>query len=501
MKARLFLFLFFSFLYFAHAQTIDDFKASLQKIEPDLNQLLADHYAAGFAVAVIKDGQTIYSKGFGFRDYEHKLPVDEHTVFGIGSCTKSFTSAVLGQISSEGKLSLDDKPSKYLPKLKFHTDAQNDSIKIINLLSHSTGINSWPSESTAILFITEDKYEVIPRISYLKPSAPIGKSFIYNNLMYTIAGMVAEQASGKSLETNWEERIFKPLGMTNSYSNVAKAMKNANFSHGYIVDSISPLRVLQENMATRGAGGSIYSSVSDMSKWMQLWLDNGALNGTQVLSKNYVKTATSLLNRIPNHPSDTISPTARFYGLGWGNSNHKGFLRTEHAGGTSGYVSNMVLYHDLKLGIVVLSNQTTTSLPTMVTDKIIETLYPELKEDEPSINFGRKIPTTDINTPTIPDTIVAPNYALQKLEGTFHHPGFGNVEISLDDKTLFAKFPLTTFRLEYIGNDTFIDYNTEEIPYTYWNFLEFKVKPDDMQNIDAIDINIDQGDVSFERTK
>jgi len=478
------------------SQEVDSYKNKLKGIEKDIESLIDQHHAAGLAVAVVKDGETIYSRGFGYRDYENKLPVDANTIFGIGSCTKAFTAAILGQLEDEGKLNLEDKPSEHFQSLQFKTKGMNDSIQIKNLLTHSTGINSWPSESTAILFITPNKYDLIPRVSHLKAFAGVGKEWIYNNLMYTLAGMVAEQASGRSLEDNWKERIFTPLNMTNTYVDWQPAVKNNNFSYGYAVDSIAPSRVLPEDMSTRAAGGSIYSTVSDMAKWMQFWLDEGRVGTTQLLSKNYIDEAKSHLVKMPDNPNDTIDQTTKYYGYGWANWNHRGYKRTEHSGGTSGYVSNVVLYPDENLGIVVLSNQTRSTLPSMTNNLIVEKLYPELKENRLEVGFGQVFDIAPINTPTIQGS-EKPSFDLDKLVGEYTHPGFGKFAISLDDKTLYAHFPLTKFRLEYVGDDTFIDHFTEDIPQSYWSFMRFTFRTDDHSNISKVLINLDNEPVEF----
>lgn len=467
-------------------------------LDSEIENFIAKHHAAGVAVAVVKDGKTIYSKGFGYRDYENKLPVNEHTVFGIGSCTKAFTASVLGTIQDEGKLKFTDTPSAYLPNLEFYNQGMNDSIQIKNLLTHSTGLNSWPSESTSILFITQNKYELIPRIKYLKPLNGVNKSWIYNNLMYSIAGMVAEKASGKSLEDQWQQKIFDPLGMSNSYVGWEEASENKNFSHGYAVDSITPSKVLQEDMATRGAGGAIYSSVNDMSKWMQLWLNEGTYNNKQILSKEYVKSATSFLNKLPDNPRDSLNPVARYYGYGWGNWIHKGYKRVEHSGGTSGYVSNVVLYPDEKFGIVVLTNQTTTSLSSKITNHIVERLYPELAENNLETRFGQSFTIAPIDTPTVQDPNNIPPFDLSDYEGTYSHPGFGDIKISLKAKTLYADFPLAKFRLEYTEDKVFIDHHTSQIPHTYWNFMNFEFQENTKNNtINSVAINLDNEPVIF----
>ena len=468
----------------------------LKGLNDEIDSLLNEYHAAGLAVAIIEKGNTIYSRGFGYRDYEQKVPVDENTVFGIGSCSKAFTASLLGILEGKGKLSLDDSPSKYFENLEFATSGMNDSVTLKNVLTHSTGMASSPSECTAVLFTSSDKYDMIPRMKYMSQATGVGQEWIYNNLMYALAGMVAEKASGISLEDNWQKNIFDPLGMTNSYGDVEEASQNPNFSYGYAVDSITPSRVLPEDMTIRGAGGAIYSSVADMSKWMQLWLDEGSYGGQQLLPKDYVQAAQDTLVLLPTNPNDSL-PVRRYYGYGWGNWDHKGFKRSEHSGGTSGYVSNVVLYPDEKLGIVVLTNQTTSSLPSKVNNIIVERLYPSLKERNLGVRFGQSFNIAPMDTPTIPDTIAAPAYPLSDLLGTYEHPGYGKVDIILEGKTLYADFPFTKFRLVYIGNDTYIDYFTEQVPHVYWNFLDLQFVKNANGEFDKVMIDVDAPPVPF----
>ena len=316
--------------------------------------------------------------------------------------------------------------------------------------------------------------------------------------MYAVAGMVAEKASGKSLENNWQQEIFGPLGMINSYIGWEKAIKNENFSHGYAVDSMTPSRVMQEDMSTRGAGGAIYSTVYDMSKWMKLWLNEGEFDKKRILSKEYVQVATSNLNKMPSNQNDTIDPAVKYYGYGWSVWNQNGKKRIEHSGGTSGYVSNVVLFPEEQLGIVVLSNQTTSSLPSMVTNRIVERLYPKLRQDRLEPRFGQAFNIGAIDEPTVNDAEDAPSYSLSQLEGTYEHPGFGEFTISLNDKTLYADFPLTKFRLEYMGNNTFTDHYTTDIPHTYWSFMNFVFNVNSENSaIDIVSINLDSEPIVF----
>lgn len=106
----------------------------LEEIEKDLNEILEATKALGFAVAIVQHNKIIYAKGFGYRDYENKIPADANTLFAIGSSSKSFTSSILGQLRDEDKISFDDSPIKYIPELKFYNDEMNNTIIIKDLM-------------------------------------------------------------------------------------------------------------------------------------------------------------------------------------------------------------------------------------------------------------------------------------------------------------------------------------------------------------------------------
>lgn len=136
----------------------------LTGLDTELQKVLDTRKVAGFAIAIVEKNKIVYSKGFGFSDYEKKTPVTPNTLFAIGSCSKAFTSAVLGQLRNENKLTFEDKPSKYIPELKFFNDEMNNSIKIRDLMSHRTGLPrhdySW------YLFPSDSKDSLIQRIAY-----------------------------------------------------------------------------------------------------------------------------------------------------------------------------------------------------------------------------------------------------------------------------------------------------------------------------------------------
>ena len=112
----------------------------LRGIEKQLNKILETTKAPGFAVAVVQGKRTLYAKGFGYQDVENKIPMDANTLLAIGSCSKAFTSSILGQLRDEGELSFDDSPIDYIPELRFYNNELNNNVNIRDLMSHQTGI-------------------------------------------------------------------------------------------------------------------------------------------------------------------------------------------------------------------------------------------------------------------------------------------------------------------------------------------------------------------------
>jgi CubicO group peptidase (beta-lactamase class C family) len=146
------------------AQDVDK---RLEGIDTALNEVLETWKAAGFAVAVVEKNKIIYAKGFGYRDYENKIPVTPNTLFAIGSCSKAFTTSLLGLLQSENKISFDESPREYISEFEFYNQEMNNSITIKDMMSHRTGLPrhdySW------YLFPTNSKDSLIQRVVFQEP--------------------------------------------------------------------------------------------------------------------------------------------------------------------------------------------------------------------------------------------------------------------------------------------------------------------------------------------
>ena len=161
----------------------------LKGLDNELNKVLKSLKETGFAVAIVEKDKMIYAKGFGYRDYENKILNDENTLFAIGSCTKAFTSSILGVLRGQGKLNFEDSPIDHVKELRFYNGNLNEIISIRDLMSHRTGIPrhdfSW------YFFPTFSKDSLIKRIQYHKPFTTIRNKYWYNNFMFLVQGVIA----------------------------------------------------------------------------------------------------------------------------------------------------------------------------------------------------------------------------------------------------------------------------------------------------------------------
>lgn len=472
-----------------------------QALESEVKGLIEDFHAAGLAIAVVEDDRISYVAGFGYRDVEKRLPVDSHTLFGIGSVTKSFTGGVLGILAGQGKLTMEDRPQQHIAELTFFNASMNEDIQIKHLLSHSSGLGQMSSESSCILFGSADRDALIAKFRHLPSAASVGEAFMYSNAMYTLLGIVGERITGDSWEENVENLLFEPLGMPDSRVGFFAASTAPGFSYGYSVLHDRPEQVLPEKIATRAPAGDIYSSVHDMAKWVNLWLQEGQFEGRQFLPIDYVKEAMSPQQAMG--VSGAGEEPVPSYGYGWMSRDFYGLRRVEHSGAISGYTSNVVLFPAEELGIIVLSNQSNSSLPNLVARLFIDELLSIERDsgDQPVVRYSQINPLDTENVSTTINREAPPTFSLEACVGDYVHPGYGKVGIRLENETLLAIFPFTTFRLIHEEDNVFSSAFTEDIPQLMDPFLDFTFQTREENKGPTLLINVGEEPVTFSRIK
>src|SRR5579863_7665048 len=183
---------------------------------PDLDTYVASSMKTfdvpGMSVAIVKDGKVLVAKGYGVRKLGEPTPVDEFTMFAIGSNTKAFTTAALATLVDEGKLSWDDRVYQRLPSFVMYDPYVSHEMTIRDLLTHRSGMGLGEGDLLFWPHTTYTRDDIIYRLRFMKPASSFRSHFAYDNLMYIAAGQIVAAVSGKSWEDYLREKILQPLG-------------------------------------------------------------------------------------------------------------------------------------------------------------------------------------------------------------------------------------------------------------------------------------------------
>ena len=396
----------------------------------------------GIAVGVIKDGQLIHAKGYGVRSLNSGLPVDEHTLFGIASNTKAFTAAALGMLADEGKLTFDDKVTDYIPEFKMYDPYVTDAFTIRDLLTHRSGLGLgagdlmfWPDSNN---FSCKD---IIHNLRYLKPVSGFRSKYDYDNLMYIVAGEIIQRVSGKSWEEFVETRMLQPLGMTSTAPSYRQVKNKTNIidPHAPVDGKVKVIRRDWSNVAN--AAGGIYTNLIDMSKWLITVMDSGrytAAGTRQLFSEAVHAELWTPHTNIPVRGQTAYKTHFSSYGLGWYLSDVYGLLQVTHTGGLAGIVTQVTLIPELKLGIVVFTNQQSSAAFTAITNTIKDSYLGVPPIDRVRQNHERVLAskaeakkiTEDIWSEIEAEQKKATNLNLDLFTGTYNDNWFGDVSVS-----------------------------------------------------------------------
>ena len=474
----------------------------------------------GIAVAVVKDGKVIHAKGYGVRSLNTKLPVDENTLFGIASNSKAFTVAALGILVDEGKIKWDDKVTDYIPEFRMYNPYVTEEFTIRDLLTHRSGLGLgagdlmfWPDSNNFT------KKEMIYNLRYLKQVSSFRTKFDYDNNLYMVAGEVVAAVSGMSWEEFIQKRILDPLQMKNSAPsyNLLKDKSNVIDPHAPVDGVVKVIR--RDTNETLDAAGGIYSNLTDMCKWIIMQMDNGKYgDGKRLLSEAVHEEMWTPQTIIPVRGETPYNTHFASYGLGWFLSDVNGYKQCTHTGGLAGIVTQVTLIPEMKLGIIVFTNQQSGAAFTAITNTIKDSYFGIKGRDWVKMNHD-KVVAAEANEKTVTAKVWNDIEAQQKnniktdinpFMGTYADKWFGDVTISVNNGKMWFQskrsFLLNGEMFPYKGN-TFIvkwtDRSMDADAYVMFD-LDSDGKPSGMK-MKAIspltDFSFDFQDLNFTKTK
>jgi len=361
--------------------TATDYTSALAAIEKTLEEKRKELGIPGMSLVIVKDDKVIYLKGLGVKDFERNIPVTPDTRFAIGSSTKAFTAMLAVMSADDGKLSLDDSPKKFLPYFTLRDEEAAAKITMRDLLSHRSGLNR---TDFAMVTGVLNREELIRVAGMAKPTAKLGEKWQYQNVMYAAAGEAVAKAQNSTWDALIAKKIFKPLGMNNSDTRIEDMQKSRDYSFGYDYNTSTKVtrRLPQRAIPAAAPAGAINSSARDMAQWVRLMLGNGVFNGKRLVSEKGFEE----LTRKQINIAGSID-----YGLGWFLRQWNGHKVVEHGGNIDGFNAQVAFMPDQKLGFVLLTNVTASSIGATA----MTTIWKELVGDPATTEANATAPASD----------------------------------------------------------------------------------------------------------
>ncbi len=426
----------------------------------------------GIAVAIVKDGRVLLERGYGVRQAGQPAPVDAHTMFAIASNTKAFTATALQMLAEDGKLDMNDRVIDHLPWFRMSDPYVTHDMRIRDLLAHRSGLSLGAGD---LLYWPTTDYstrEVAERLKSVPLTGQFRGQYAYDNILYGVAQLVVEQASGMSFKQFLQRRVFAPLDMRETRYNADDLKPGDNAATGHAkfdFKDLKPVGTLTwRNVA--GAGG-LYSSVHDLAKWMNLQLAGGAMaDGARLFPEKRQREMWTVLTPMPvARPSvpelARAVPNFLGYAQGWMVSDYRGQRLVWHTGGWPGMVSRLTLLPERGLGVVVLTNQEVGAAFNAVTYSALDMLLGEAGHDwvdayaKALAKAGATAEEDWKKHLAARDAASKPSLPLARYAGTYRDPWYGDVVVTQSGTGLAMQFARTrelAGRMEHWQHDSFI---------------------------------------------
>lgn len=440
----------------AAMETQPGLPASLQDFSAYVDSARKQFDVPGIAVAIVKDGKVVLEEGYGVRELGKPEKVDARTRFAIASNTKAFTAAALQMLAEQGKLNMGDRVIDHLPWFQMSDPYVTREMRIRDLLAHRSGLSLGAGD---LLYWPPTSYSTKEVVQHLR-NMPLANSFrsayAYDNILFAVATLVIEQVSGQSYADFVSERIFKPVGMDESLIDMTQLKPGMDVATGHAKFNFSELKPVPPMAWSNNSGaGGIYASVHDMAKWMSVQLAGGTLpDGKKLFSEDSQKQMWSMLTpmKISEPPVPELKatrPNFAGYGEGWFLSDYQGQRLVWHTGGWPGMVSRVTLVPELKLGVVVLTNQESGAAFNAVTYRVLDAYLGKAKTDWVAA-YAAAVKKSEGNADDswkkhqdARDKNGKPSLSLASYVGTFRDPWYGDIVVSQQNGKLRMAFSKT----------------------------------------------------------
>jgi CubicO group peptidase (beta-lactamase class C family) len=474
-------------------------KKALEGFDEVVTQGLAKINVPGAAVAVIKDNEVIFAKGFGYKDLEKKLPMTPDTLLAIGSSSKAFTTFALGTLVDQGKVDWDKPLRNYIPWFRLYDALAGERLTPRDLVTHRSGLPRhdlvWYNN------FTSTREQLVRSLAFLPPTADLRERWQYNNLMFLTAGYLVEVLTGKPWEDSVRALVFNPLGMTRSNFSVDDSQKDSDFALPYTEREGKLIKMPFRNITNVGPAGAINSTANEMAHWVMVHINNGKYKDQQVVNPvtlNDMHSAYMPTGETSTRPD--ISPAD--YGLGWFIDTYRGHQRVEHGGNIDGFSALVSLFPQDGLGFVVLTNKNGTPFPGLVVQTAADRIFGLEAVDWVGDAAKRQAEGRDAQkkaeekkaTRRRPGT--TPSHKLAEYAGDYWHPGYGVLKVEMKGPQLVFTYNAITTPLEHWHFETFNGLKTDDPTF---EDMKLSFRTDVNGNVAAVAVPLEAtlGDIVF----
>jgi len=454
-------------------------------LEAWITRALDTCHTPGAAVAVVKDGRVVFSRGFGRRRLGAPETVDEDTLFGIASNTKAFTATALALLVDEGRISWDDRVIDHLPGFRMSDPFVTREITIRDLLTHRSGMGLGAGD---LMFFPDSdltRDQIVFKQRFLPLAASFRSAYAYDNVLFLVAGQMIPAVTGQSWDDFVRERIFVPVGMTHSNTTVTALVPGVNYATPHATVDGTLQAVKNDHIDNTAPAGAINSSARDMARWLTVRLDEGALaGGKRLFSRKQAEEMWSgqTILPIPDRPGPLAALTPHFalYGLGLGLRDYHGRKLVAHSGGLTGYTSQVMMVPEEKLGIVVLTNGESSEAPLAIAWHVVDHYLSVPTTDwiaafqEDRVRREKEAAAVVEKAAAARNQTSKPSLALDKYAGAYRDAWYGEAAVAAENGALRMRFshsPGLDGSLTHFQYDTFVArWKDRTVPDAYVTF-------------------------------
>jgi CubicO group peptidase (beta-lactamase class C family) len=415
------------------------------------NRAMSEFNVPGMAIGIVKGEQILLTKGYGVREIGKPEKIDSESLFKIASNSKAFTTAALAVLVDDGLISWDGLVIDYLPEFRMKDPWVTANFTVKDLLTHRSGLAPfvgdmllWPEPNA---FVVED---IIYALRFYEPVSSFRTKYAYDNQLYIVAGEIIPRVTGQSWGEFVEARIMRPAGMKHCFADriPKRKMRNLATPHGVIEGQLSVIdrsRIRSQPPISAAAGG-VVCSLGDMLTWARTQLNQGTTpKGTELFSAAQSREMwkPQMLLDVRERDYEMNRTHFKALGLGWRLADVHGFKEVSHTGTLAGMKSYVVLIPELELGVVFLSNGSSSAARSSVMNTIVRSFmlveqvdWIQMVLDETQAAQQKEQLDPVEEAPVETDMELGDVPGLSVFTGLYRDPWFGDINIDLENDHL-----------------------------------------------------------------